>query len=120
MHICPSVDIIVYDITRGSTVLPGNKAYHQLKKNPHKASSPRGVASTCQFAPQDRASIRVFLSCVIIWLPQTQLFPKLTAENTAFSCPITELVSLYVLLVVEFFSPVFSKLKSLKMNLRIF
>lgn len=42
MHVCPSVDIIVYDITRGSMVLPGNKAYHQLKKNPHKASSPRG------------------------------------------------------------------------------
>lgn len=32
MHIFPSVDIIVYDITRGSELLPGNKAYHQTSE----------------------------------------------------------------------------------------
>ena len=47
MHIFPSVDIIVYDITRGSGLLPGNKAYHQTSPGTlvkHAALTARGHA----------------------------------------------------------------------------
>lgn len=100
MHIFPSVDIIVYDITRGSGLLPGNKAYHQTSPGTLVKHAALTVVTRWLLAPRDRASIR------IRGLLRTRAAnpPHLTAENIAFSCPITALVSRYGTSFSPFFS----------------
>lgn len=91
MHIFPSVDIIVYDITRGSGLLPGNKAYHQTsaRDSPRKARCRAWPAST----RAARSSLHPHPRDCYEGAPPT--LSHLTAENTAFSCPITALVPRY-------------------------
>lgn len=101
MHIFPSVDIIVYDITRGSGLLPGNKAYHQTSPGTlvkHAALTARGHALAPRAA---RSSLHPHPRIVTNRAANP---PHLTAENIAFSCPITALVSRYGTSFSPFFS----------------
>lgn len=101
MHIFPSVDIIVYDITRGSGLLPGNKAYHQTSPGTlvkHAALTARGHALAPRAA---RSSLHPHPRIVTNRAANP---PHLTAENIAFSCPITALVSRYGISFSPFFS----------------
>lgn len=104
MHIFPSVDIIVYDITRGSGLLPGNKAYHQTSPGTlvkHAALTARGHALAPRAA---RSSLHPHPRIVTNPRSQPSPPPNLTAENIAFSCPITALVSRYGTSFSPFFS----------------